>query len=46
MTQHYELKGRLTVAFLGLDIAIWIVLVVYLTDMLLLGWWSNRSTRP
>ncbi|MCH8217534.1 MAG: hypothetical protein IH892_12290 [Planctomycetes bacterium] len=46
MVEHYDAKGQLRVAFLGLDIAIWIVLVVYLTDMLLLGWWSNRSTRP
>lgn len=28
---------------LGLDIAIWIVLVTYLTGMLLLGWWSKRG---
>ncbi len=27
---------------LGLDVAIWIVLVVYLAGMLFLGWWSKR----
>ena len=28
---------------LGLHIAIWIVLVIYLAGMLLLGWWSKRE---
>jgi len=28
---------------LGLDIAIWIVLVLYLAGMLLLGWWTKRG---
>ena len=44
MVEHYDSKGQLRVAFLGLHIAIWIVLVVYLTGMLLLGWWSKRET--
>lgn len=29
--------------FLGLDIIIWIILVVYFAGMLLMGWWSKRS---
>jgi len=29
--------------FLGLDVAIWIVLAVYLAGMLLMGWWSKRG---
>jgi Na+/proline symporter len=29
---------------LGLDVSIWIVLVLYLVGMLLLGWWSKRGT--
>ena len=28
---------------LGLDIVIWIILVIYLAGMLLLGWWSKRD---
>ncbi len=28
---------------LGLDIAIWIVLVLYFAGMLLMGWWSKRG---
>lgn len=44
MMPRYEPKGSLKVQFLGLHIAIWIVLVVYLTGMLLLGWWSKRET--
>ena len=28
---------------LGLHIAIWIVLAIYLAGMLLLGWWSKRE---
>ena len=31
--------------FLGLDLAIWIVLVVYFAGMLLVGWWSKRRVR-
>ena len=31
--------------FLGLDLAIWIVLVLYFAGMLLLGWWSKRQVR-
>ena len=30
---------------LGLNYIIWVVLVVYFTGMLLLGWWSKRSVR-
>ena len=30
---------------LGLDLAIWIVLVLYFAGMLLLGWWSKRRVR-
>ena len=33
----------LELELLGLNIAIWIVLVVYLAGMLLLGWWSKRG---
>lgn len=29
--------------FLGLHVAIWVVLVVYLSGMLLMGWWSKRG---
>jgi solute:Na+ symporter, SSS family len=29
--------------FLGLHVEIWIVLVLYLTGMLLMGWWSKRG---
>ena len=29
--------------FLGLDYAIWIVLVLYFAGMLLMGWWSKRG---
>ncbi|UCD50658.1 MAG: sodium:solute symporter family protein [Phycisphaerales bacterium] len=29
--------------FLGLHVAIWIVLVAYLAGMLLMGWWSKRG---
>ncbi|VGO17796.1 Osmoregulated proline transporter OpuE [Pontiella desulfatans] len=29
--------------FLGLDIIIWIILVVYFAGMLLMGWWSKKS---
>lgn len=30
-------------AFLGLHIAVWMVLVVYFAGMLLMGWWSRRG---
>lgn len=29
--------------FLGLHVAVWIVLVVYFAGMLLMGWWSKRG---
>ena len=29
--------------FLGLHVAIWVVLVVYFAGMLLMGWWSKRD---
>ena len=29
--------------FLGLELIIWIILVVYFAGMLLLGWWSKKS---
>ena len=31
--------------FFGLDLAIWIVLVLYFAGMLLVGWWSKRRVR-
>lgn len=31
--------------FLGLHVAVWMVLVVYFAAMLLLGWWSKRDVR-
>ncbi len=31
--------------FLGLDITIWIVLILYFAGVLLLGWWSKREVR-
>ncbi len=31
--------------FLGLHVAIWVVLVVYFAGMLLMGWWSKRDIR-
>ena len=30
-------------AFLGLHVAVWVVLVVYFAGMLLMGWWSRRG---
>lgn len=30
-------------AFLGLHVAVWMVLVVYFAGMLLMGWWSRRG---
>lgn len=32
-------------AFLGLHVAVWMVLVVYFAGMLLMGWWSRRDVR-
>jgi len=32
-------------AFLGLHVAIWLVLAVYFAAMLVLGWWCKRSIR-
>ncbi len=31
--------------FLGLDITIWVVLILYFAGVLVLGWWSKREVR-